>query len=314
MRILHTGDWHMNAILGGKRIERSSDIIRSLEQIAAYLDERQVDVMIVAGDVFCDRSDPEALCSAVGEIKRIFTPFLIRKDRPGTILTISGNHDKHNFFQTLRHAMDLAPAVPTPEGILASGRLHLFHRPNLVKIADRVGTTVQFLLMPYPQEYWLKDLEYDTRAGQHRAKQDRFTKYLELLRAKSDQALPSVLVSHILIQGAKGQGDYRFGIEQDVVFSRTDIPTEFEYIAYGHIHQAQTPVANAPWIRYCGSVERLDGGDRNDEKTVAVVDIGPNGRIDDPEVLPLPFSPMARYNMANLTNPNVLSPNWSENG
>ncbi len=64
MRLLHTGDWHMNARLG--RADRSQDITTSLQQIACFLDEKDVDVMIVAGDVFCNRSDRDALRGAVG--------------------------------------------------------------------------------------------------------------------------------------------------------------------------------------------------------------------------------------------------------
>ena len=128
MRILHTADWHMNARLGHQ--DRTQDIVASLERVAAYLDEYAVDVMVVAGDLFCDRSDRNALREAVGQIRRIFGPFLTRPSRPGTILAISGNHDSDLFFETLRHALDLAPAPATADGTLAPGRMYLYHRPN----------------------------------------------------------------------------------------------------------------------------------------------------------------------------------------
>jgi DNA repair exonuclease SbcCD nuclease subunit len=93
MKILHTGDWHMNDTLG--RIDRASDICRSLEQIAVYLEEHEIDVMIVAGDLFSERSRLDQMRAAVGEIKRVFHPFL---DRGGSIVAISGNHDREVFF------------------------------------------------------------------------------------------------------------------------------------------------------------------------------------------------------------------------
>jgi DNA repair exonuclease SbcCD nuclease subunit len=40
VRILHTGDWHMNDRLG--RVDRAEDIEGSLERIAGYLDEENV--------------------------------------------------------------------------------------------------------------------------------------------------------------------------------------------------------------------------------------------------------------------------------
>ena len=56
MKILHTGDWHMNDVLG--RVDRTEDIFRCIEKIAPYLDERAVDVLLVAGDLFSERSRP----------------------------------------------------------------------------------------------------------------------------------------------------------------------------------------------------------------------------------------------------------------
>src|SRR5579872_5163020 len=102
MRILHTADWHMNARLG--RVDRAADIVRSLTRIAGYLEERQVDVMLVAGDLLRERSSKEEVDEAVAEIDRIFSPFL---ERGGTILAITGNHDSEVYFNTLRTAQYL---------------------------------------------------------------------------------------------------------------------------------------------------------------------------------------------------------------
>ena len=318
MRILHTGDWHMNARLG--REDRSRDIVASLEQIAVYLDSDNVDVMVVAGDLFCDRSDREGLRSAVGEIRRIFGPFLTRPGRPGTIVAISGNHDSDIFFETLRNALDLAPVPAGPHDTLSPGRMYLFHRPNLVRLAGGDGTIVQFLLMPYPKESWLQGLEYDTAAGQNRMKQNRFVRYLrrELIEKKLDPTLPAVLVSHILVEGTAARQGYRLGLEHDVVFSESDIPTELAYIAYGHIHQAQAALTNAPWIRYCGSVERLDAGERDDDKSVVLVKIGPTGRQGDPVIRPLDTTPLERFEFGEADDPEAavsgLEERWRAHG
>ncbi len=50
MRILHTADWHLTEKLGP--IDRRPDLIARLQEIATYLDEYRVDVMVVAGDIF----------------------------------------------------------------------------------------------------------------------------------------------------------------------------------------------------------------------------------------------------------------------
>ena len=50
MNILHTSDWHI-----GKRLmdrERLPEQIAALDEIARICDERAVDLVLVAGDVF----------------------------------------------------------------------------------------------------------------------------------------------------------------------------------------------------------------------------------------------------------------------
>ena len=322
MRVLHTGDWHMNDRLG--RVSRAADIVRALERIAAYLESEAVDVMVVAGDLFCDKSSKEDLRAAIGEIERIFGPFLARR---GTIVAISGNHDSETFFHTLQDALKLAPtpAVGTSLDpiVSAPGRLYLFPRPDILRLADPSGCIVQFALMPYPTAQWLRQTDASSAASevthgatvpaqmaaeQHLTKQDRFTRYLnEKIVSKRDDRLPIVLVSHILVSGVTSHG-YKLDVENDVVVATEGIPPIFAYVAYGHIHAPQAPTAGSEFIRYCGSVERLDAGEAEDIKSVVVVDVGPAGRIGAPRVLPLGCdSPFLRLTLgtAEGANPEI---------
>jgi exonuclease SbcD len=47
------------------------------------------------------------------------------------------------------------------------------------------------------------------------------------------------------------------------------------YLAFGHIHKAQT-INGAPNARYSGSIQALDLGEKADEKGVVLVDIEPH--------------------------------------
>lgn len=293
MRILHTADWHMNDRLG--RQDRRDDICRSLSRIAEYLEEYQVDMMLVAGDLF-ERGHPEQLRRAVEDIKSIFSPFL---ERGGTMIAISGNHDSEVFFETLRDAFDLvAPGKPGPNKAHASGRLYIAPKPRLLRLADAAGTVVQFALMPYPTArcYLRKEeqIQYRSLDERHRALQHGFTTTLEQLTSdpgRFDVHLPSVLVSHIHVRGASTHTLYRLSEAEDVVFEPSDMPAHWAYVAYGHIHKPQK-VADAEHIRYAGSVERLDAGERADDKSVVLFDVGPAGRCEEPTLLPLPSTPI----------------------
>ena len=97
MRILHTADWHLGDRLG--RIDRTGDLRRAVERIAAYCRSEAVDVLLVAGDLFSDLARPDSLREAIEHWQEVFCDFL---QAGGTILTLTGNHDNETFCQTLR--------------------------------------------------------------------------------------------------------------------------------------------------------------------------------------------------------------------
>ena len=75
----------------------------------------------------------------------------------------------------------------------------------------------------------------------------------------------------------------------DIVFDPGEIPTHWPYVAYGHTHKPQT-LPGADHVRYAGSIERFDYGEKED-KSVTLVEIGPKGRVGNPKILPLDATP-----------------------
>jgi|SRR5579859_1495112 len=291
MRLLHTADWHMNDRLG--RVDRTIDILHSLERIRDYLEEYRVDVLIVAGDLFSGRDTQEQLREAVGSLKELFVPFL---QRGGTMLAISGNHDNSAFCGSLRDALELAaPGRTGANGTDATGRLYVAPRPQLIKLADPLGNVVQFVLMPYPKasDYVRGEaMNYRSLAEKNSAIQHNFAEVLQTLRSRVDPKLPSVLVSHIHVRGVQVNSLFRLSEAEDILFEPTDIPAEWAYVAYGHIHKPQPAVIGAEHIRYSGSVQRMDAAEADDQKSVVLVDIGPSGRQSAPQLLPLECVPI----------------------
>jgi exonuclease SbcD len=92
MKILHTADWHLGDRLG--RIDRTEDLRRAVERVAAHCDRYEADVLLVAGDLFSELIRPEGLRDACAHLMHTFDGFL---RRGGTILTLTGNHDNENF-------------------------------------------------------------------------------------------------------------------------------------------------------------------------------------------------------------------------
>lgn len=294
MRILHTADWHLADRLG--RIDRTDDLRRAVEQVAGYCRSEKVDVLLVAGDLFSELAGADALREAIEHLQKVFQPFL--RDG-GTILTLTGNHDKENFCQTLKHAMNLAaPSTGGFGAVVPAGRLYLATGPTLLNLMDRqTEKPIQFILMPYPTpRRYLDDEEsqrYQSLDEKNRHLMAAFKRKLNALQddPRFDPSLQTVLAAHIHVHGAELPTLFRLSEEEDVVFSDADLPTGFAYIALGHIHRAQY-LGGQKHIRYSGSIERMDLGEKYDQKGVVLFDLGPDGLLAEPTVLPLEATPI----------------------
>ncbi|HVS38850.1 MAG TPA: DNA repair exonuclease [Gemmataceae bacterium] len=294
MRILHTADWHLGDRLG--RQDRTDDIRRAVERVADYCRSEKVDVLLVAGDLFSELAPPEGLRDAIRHLQETFGEFLAAG---GAILALTGNHDKENFCQTLRHAMHLAaPVGGRPGELVPTGRLHLATGPTWLRLPDRgTGGGVQFVLMPYPTptRYLTEEAAqaYQGFDEKNRNLMRAFTEWMRGVRTARgfSPKLPTVLAAHIAMQGSDLATRFRLTAEEDMLFEETSLLDEYAYVALGHIHKPQS-LGGRPHIRYCGSIERLDLGEKNDDKGVVLFEVGPEGLRGEPVVLPIDATPM----------------------
>ena len=272
MKILHTADWHMNNRLGYEDL--SADIVGALEQIAVYLESEDVDVLLVAGDLFSEKSRDEGFQKALGEI--------LRAASDAAIVIIAGNHDSELKFESLRHALWLS-------GAGAHGKFVLTANPQgPICLTGRDGQSVQFILLPYPtpRAYLDGDQKYTSVEEKNRVVQSAFSEALSFARGRLDPLLPSVLVSHIHLRGAHTHSTFEITENEDVIFDISQIPNAFAYAAYGHIHKPG-PVGGAAHIRYSGSPIALDAAERHDAKSCALFEIRDNVLAGEIALLPI---------------------------
>jgi exonuclease SbcD len=287
MRILHTADWHLGDRLG--RIDRTDDLRRAVERVAGYCQSEKVEVLLVAGDLFSELSRADSLRESIAHLQATFEPFL---RGGGTILALTGNHDNETFCQTLRLVMTLAaPATGQPGELCTPGRLYLATDPSLVRLADREGRLVQFVLMPYPTPArYLREPphRYASLEEKNQLLHAAFLRHLHRLvqRPEWHADLPAVLAAHIHLQAAQLPSLFRISEKDSVVFDPADLSGPFAYVALGHIHQPQE-IRGQPQIRYSGSIERLDLGEARDHKSVTLVDLDASGLASAPRTLPL---------------------------
>lgn len=286
MKILHTADWHLNSVLGG-RCPRNDDLQRALTQISHYLDEYAVDVMIVSGDLFRERSRPEQLKTGIEIMKDCFQPFI---ERGGTILAISGNHDSEIFFSTLRDMSTLFSSNKKLDGISSCGRFYITANATNVKLQTPDGETVQFVLMPYPTPRYLRKDEafrFQNIEQRNQFIKSEFMNVLRTLQNRLDQHFPAILVSHVTVTGTTTASEHHLDMSNEVMLEPSDLSFPWSYVALGHLHQAKEVIPGIAHMRYAGSIERMDHGERNDEKSVVLLEIKDKQLVHFPKLLPL---------------------------
>jgi len=303
MRIIHTADWHLGDRLG--RIDRTEDLRRAVERIGALCRRERADVLLVAGDLFSELARPDNLRETIQHWQKVFQEFLTGG---GTIITITGNHDNENFCQTLTHAMSLAaPTIGGIGNLVPPGRLYLAAEPSLLRLADREGYEVQFLLMPYPTPTrYLRDEESRKFASPEEKNRKLEIAFRETMRTMQTHEnnrshLPTILSAHVSVTGANmGHTLFRMTEVEDIQLTSEDIAGGFCYVALGHIHKAQA-LGGLSHVRYSGSIEKMDLGEKADNKSCVLFVVDADGLVGEPEVIPLPSTNVYEVNVRNPT-------------
>jgi exonuclease SbcD len=284
VRLLHTSDWHLGARLRG--IDRTLDQLARLRELLACARDRDVDLLLVAGDVV-DEHRASHLDGVLGELAELLRPELERGLRA---VFLAGNHDRDHLFPLLNGVQRLV-------GAAAAGRVVFCDQPSVHPVVAAGGETVNLLLLPYPTQdrYGLQALDVADGAGRRRQLADAVRRSIrELSEEVRGSAAPTVVAGHFLVRGF-GRDGYELSEADDVPLESADLPS-FAYVALGHIHQALR--VGVPGVRYSGSIERMDFGEAADEKSAVLVDVGPAGLAGEPELVPLHATRLVRIDAA----------------
>lgn len=308
MKMLHTADWHLNDKLG--RQDRTDHLQQRIEQVAGICDREAVDVLIVAGDLFSELATAAQVTESFRHLRRTFAGFF---GRGGTILGVTGNHDQDGrvrpFIELARSGIDLAEPPRNRGDRFLPGKMYLLDTAFVGRVHDpRDKFDVQFVLLPFPSHSrLLTGTETATTAGQlHRSIQDTVGSWVRDLRQMPgyDPRRLTVLVAHLHVSGADiGRGMFRVSEENDIILDAAALPTGFAYIALGHVHKPQC-LRGLSHVRYAGSLDRMDFSERDEDKGVVLVDIGPNGRRCDP--VPIPIKPTALVDVT-IDDPHITA-------
>ncbi|MFY8021121.1 MAG: exonuclease SbcCD subunit D C-terminal domain-containing protein [Bacteroidia bacterium] len=278
MKILHTADWHL-----GKRLEqyeRTTEHQLFLDWLLNFIQAHSIDVLLVAGDIF-DSGNPS------NEALKLYYDFLIniKKTNFKCLIIIGGNHDSVstlNAPKTLLQYLNIHVMGGVPENHLEQ-IIPIFNQYNEVEL---VICAVPFLR---DRDIRLSVAGESTEEREARIKQGISHHYQELIPSilpYKEQGIPVIATGHLYAAGAEpSDSEKEIHVGSLGQIAASQFPTEFDYIALGHLHKPQL-VNKLEHIRYSGSPIALSFSENEDIKQVLLIatEKGKELQIDKHEI------------------------------
>ena len=250
MRFIHTADWHLGKLFGGRHMTEDQAYV--LEELLALCADVRPDSLVIAGDVY-DRAIPPP------EAVALFSETLAKLvERQIKVLFIAGNHDSA---VRLGFGAELLRA----SGVYLAGTVRADEPP--VVLTDEAGD-VYFSLLPYGDPPHVKDAfaleampSFDAALGAQ----------IAAARARIPAGARSVAVAHaFVIGGQTSESEHALSVGgSDQV--RSENFAAYHYTALGHLHAPQR--AGAEHIRYSGSPLKYSFDEARQKKGVELVEI-----------------------------------------
>ena len=262
MRFLHTGDWHVGKTLRGR--SRADEHRAVLAEIADIADDREVDAVLVAGDLF-DTAAPGP------ESEEIVYKTLLRLSRARAVVVIAGNHDNPNRFNAVKPLFELGNVIALP-------RVAKPEDDGVVELENEGGERARVVLLPFVSQRGIVRAEQlmsqdaDEHAGKYA---ERLAEVLRNLCAEADPSAVNLVLAHAMVHGGTmGGGERSAHTVFQYSIPTSAFPADYHYVALGHLHRAQELAGGCP-IHYSGSPLQLDFGETEDAKSVNIVEAAP---------------------------------------
>lgn len=255
MRILHTSDWHL-----GRQFHHVSlldDQRHVLEQIIGIIRDHDVDVVLIAGDIY-DRSVPPA--SAIALLDE--TVHRINHELNVPLIIIAGNHDGPE-------RLAFGSRQLTRSAVYISGPLK---RPLAPIVLQDAAGEVAFYPLPYADAATVRNI-FEVDVHSHDAAMQVLTNDI---RADNGTQRRCVVLSHCFIEGSDSSDSERplsVGGSESV---SNQYFRDFNYVALGHLHGPQSQ--GQPHIRYSGSILKYSFSEVSHKKSVSLIDMDASGQ------------------------------------
>ena len=261
MNILHTSDWHLGQRFKGysREFEHKSFLDWLLNQIK----EKNIDVLIVAGDIF-DSSNPPNYAL---EMYHNFLAQII-KTNCSNVIIVAGNHDG---ISTLEISKDLLKLLNVYVIALGDNR-------DEVVVEIKKDNKLQAIIcaVPYLRDKILRDanesktfseVEDELREAIKNYYKDIYTKAKDI-----SSTVPIIATGHFTTTGASitpnSEREIYIGKIQNIDSKMLEA---FDYVAMGHIHKPQK-ISQNKTMQYSGSPIPLSFSEADNQKSVVIIE------------------------------------------
>lgn len=287
MKLLHIADLHIGKNVNGFSLLEDQRYI--LEQILRIAKQREVEALLLAGDLY-DKTTPSA------EAVSVLDWFLTQANEAGlAVFAIPGNHDSAERVAYAaglleRHKVYMSPVFA---GIPHAHLLHDEHGP------------VKVWLLPFLKPVHVRPYFPDAEINQD------YTKAIATVldACDIDEGERNVILAH---QFVVGPGAIPETCDSEITVGGLDsvdvsVFDKFDYVALGHIHRAQRVIRDE--VRYAGSPLKYSLSEIGHSKSAALVTLGAKGSVDTEllELKPMRDMRCIRGPLAELCAPEVVS-------
>ncbi|NUK28687.1 exonuclease SbcCD subunit D [Parageobacillus sp. VR-IP] len=281
MRILHTADWHLGRTLEGR--SRLPEQEQFLDELADIVEQENIDVILMAGDVFDSVNPPAAA-------EQLFYESLARLSDKGKrpIAVIAGNHDHPERISAARALLD-------------DYNIFLLGWPDTsVYRIDVPACNETMLLAPlaYPSESRLAQLlskEHSEAALRDRY-DERIRQLFAVMAASFTEKTVNIAMSHLYVAGGSTSDSERpIEVGGAYTVAATSLPKQAQYVALGHLHRPQDVKRAETAARYSGSPLAYSFSESGYAKSVTIVDVKPGAKAAVSEIPLSSGKPLVRW-------------------
>jgi exonuclease SbcD len=263
MKILHTADWHVGKSLA--RRQRLDEAGGALKEVVAIASDEKVDVVLVCGDIY-EHLTPSPEAEAL-----VYEALLALEHQRIPVVIIPGNHDAPKRWSAVapllkRFSVFVIPEVVRPD------------RGGVVEVKSRdESMTAQIAALPWVTEQRIISATemMGLAEAPNQAYADEMARLIKALCGALEPRKCTVFAGHLFVSGSKlGGGERSLTVGQIYGVTPQAMP-QVQYVALGHVHRPQRVQGSAVPTRYAGSLLQLDFGEKEQKKSVSIIELTP---------------------------------------